>query len=89
MKIVLNKCYGGFGLSYWALDQLGIKTELWIERNDPRLIELVEQYPDKVSGNNAQLEVVEIPSYCTDWEINEYDGFESIIYVVCGKIYHE
>lgn len=88
MKIVLNKCYGGFGLSHWALDQLGIETEWEIDRDDPRLIELVEKYPDKASGYFARLKIIEIPNHCTDWELDEYDGLESIIYVVDGKIYH-
>jgi hypothetical protein len=94
MKFVLNRCYGGFALSDWALWKLNIDPHNidWDDfpsRDDPELISLVEQYPDKVSGECAQLEVIEIPNYCTDWELNDYNGFESLTYVVCGKIYHE
>ena len=93
MKFVLNQCYGGFGLSDWALWKLNIDPHNidWDDfpsRDDPELISLVEQYPDKVSGECAELEVVEIPDNCTDYEFIDYDGMESIIYVVDGKIHH-
>ena len=87
MKIVLNKCYGGFGLD----DELAEKYELdeWsVDRTDEKLIELVEKYGEDAEGAHAKLKVVEIPDEATDWEIDEYDGYESVIYVVDGKIYH-
>lgn len=85
MKFVLNKRFGGFGLSDWAEEQMGCSEPY---RDDPKLIALVENYPDKVSDWCAYLRVVEIPDDSTDYEINEYDGSESITYVVDGKIYH-
>lgn len=85
MKFVLNQCYGGFSLSDWAEEQMGCSEPY---RDDPDFISLVEQYPDKVSGECAELEVVEIPDDCTDYEFIDYDGIESIIYVVDGKIHH-
>lgn len=85
MKFVLNKCYGGFGLSDWAEEQIGCSEPY---RDDSEFISLVEQYPDKVSGSCAELVIVEIPDNTTDYEIDEYDGFESITYVVDGKIHH-
>ena len=85
MKFVLNQCYGGFGLSDWAEKKLGHSEP---PRDDPDFISLVGQYPDKVSGDCAELRVVEIPDNTTDYEIDEYDGFESITYVVDGKIHH-
>lgn len=93
MKFVLNKCFGGFDLSDWALWKLNIDPQsfYWDDlpaRNDPELVSLVEQYPDKVSGGCSMLKVVEIPDNCTDYELDEYDGAEGIIYVVDGKIYH-
>jgi len=87
MKIVLNKCYGGFGLD----DELAEKYKLdeWsVDRTDEKLIELVEKYGEDAGGSHSELEIVEIPDEATDWEIDEYDGFESVIYVVDGKIYH-
>lgn len=88
MKIVINECYGGYGLSNWALKELGIEYAEDIARTDPRLIYLVEYDAESTSGRYAELEVVEIPDNATDWEINEYDGLETITYVVDGKLYH-
>lgn len=88
MKIVINECYGGYGLSDWALKELGIEYSDEINRTQPDLISLVENFPAEVNGEFAELSVVEIPDETTDWEISEYDGFESITYVVNGKLFH-
>ena len=88
MKFVLNKCFGGFSVSDWAVEQLGLKSAYDAEHDDPNLIELVEKFPDKVSGRHAELTVVNLPDNCTDYELDDYDGIESITYVVDGKIYH-
>lgn len=85
MKFVLNKCYGGFGLSDWAEEQMGCSEPY---RDDPKFITLVTNHGKRVSGEGAALIVVEIPDNTTDYEIDEYDGCESITYVVDGKIYH-
>lgn len=91
MVFVLNKCYGGFSLSDFACEKLGVEDgyltldELTIDA----LASLIREYgSEKCSGRHAKLEVVEIPDNCTDFEIDEYDGFERITYVVNGKIYH-
>ena len=87
MKIIINKCYGGYGLSNKALNSLGIEYEGDIERTDPRLVEIVEADAEKASGKFAKLKVVEIPDEATDYSVDEYDGFESVIYVVDGKLH--
>ena len=48
-----------------------------LERTDENLIKVVEMLGDKANGDCAQLEVVEIPDG-TQYEIDEYDGKESI-----------
>ena len=48
-----------------------------IERNDPCLVEVVEKLGEKANGRFAKLVVVEIPDGI-EWEITEYDGWESI-----------
>lgn len=48
-----------------------------IERNDPLLIQVVEELQEKANGSCAKLKIVEIPDGI-EWEIDEYDGQESI-----------
>lgn len=89
MKIVINKCFGGFGLSEKAKEILGIDNsfdEYQIDRNDPKLIEVVETLGDEANGHYARLRIVNIPDDATDWELDEYDGAEKVLFVVNGKI---
>jgi len=89
MKIVINKCFGGFGLSDFALEKL-TKNEWYYEdnRTDAELIGILGQYPtEKINGRFAELEIVELPENCTDYYIDEYDGLETLIYVVNGKLH--
>lgn len=89
MKVVVNRCFGGFGISEEAKKILDTDFNWLIERTDEQLIALIEEKGSEFcSGYCAELEVVEIPENATDWEISEYDGFEEIIYVVDGKIKH-
>lgn len=48
-----------------------------IERNDPALVQLVEENAKKYAGRCATLKVVEIPDD-VEWEISEYDGYEHV-----------
>lgn len=129
MKVVINTCYGGFGLSPKAykkylelqgrecyffghnLKERSIyrpvtlenapkefclyvfdvpnpndyeENELYkdhyiysrdLERNDPILVQVVEELGEESSGNYARLKIVEIPDG-VDYEIEEYDGTE-------------
>jgi hypothetical protein len=85
MKIVINKCYGGFGLSEEAMDlyleRKGMQGEKLhdseIRRDDPVLVEVVEELGILASGKYAEIEVVDIPDD-VDWYIEEYDGNEWI-----------
>jgi hypothetical protein len=131
MKVVINKCYGGFGLSLKAqkeyLKLIGKEAFFYakdykaktytriedldgscifsytltkdfgdsfgelssdnydkygfydgnIERDDPNLVAVVEKLGDESSGDCGSLRVVEIPDDI-EWEIDEYDGMESI-----------
>ena len=82
MKIVLNKDYGGFG--YGVAPEYEEFVRNCDDRTDPELVAFVESHPDKC----GDLAVVEISDEATDWEVDEYDGWESVIYVVDGKIHH-
>jgi hypothetical protein len=89
MKICINKCFGGFSLSDEASQMLGFKTRYpQISRTDPRLIEVVSTLGEAANGFCARLAIVSIPDEATDWEIEAYDGFEGIIYVLDGKLRH-
>ena len=133
MKIVINRCFGGYGLSHEAvmryLELKGITVypeqgegtwKFWtywlvkpesrfevkeneefysmsmderqaynkkysdetfeennIERNDPVLIQVVEELGDAANGEHAELAIVEIPDG-VEWEISEYDGSEHV-----------
>ena len=132
MKIILNKCFGGFDaskeaymlyakkkglelyqyesnfvdfekciykktndetlLNHYFIKDMGDNIEISNEdykkynlyldeehRQDPILIEVIEELGDKASGRFGRLEVVEIPDNCY-YKIDEYDGIESIYY---------
>lgn len=91
MTYVLNKCFGGFSLSQFACDALGVDSayaDLTSEQIG-KLVELIREYgSEKCSGSFAKLTVVEIPDNFTDIEWDDYDGIERITYVIDGKIYH-
>jgi hypothetical protein len=122
MKIVINNCHGGFGLSDEAIERyielrglalfkdfnstwktssyytvpvaefeeahqqdkkIGDYTKsnalCWsqydIERNDPLLIQVVEEMGENVNTRFSELKVVNIPDD-VEWQIEEYDGSE-------------
>lgn len=121
-KVVINRCFGGFGLSkaavmryaelkgftlyhekssicdhyyrvpvkeyhnieqqvkdsgdYSLIDGLYF-SEREIERDDPLLVQVVEELGKKSWGWAAELTVVEIPED-VDWHIVDYDGREHI-----------
>lgn len=52
-------------------------NEYEIERNDPALVQVVEEMVDEANGKYSSLKVVEIPDD-VKWIIYEYDGIESI-----------
>lgn len=83
MKIVINGDFGGFGLGVAEeFEELVYSHE--DDRANPELVEFVLSHPDEC----GDLCVATIPDTATDWEINEYDGDESITYVVNGEICH-
>lgn len=133
MKVVINKCFGGFGISHKAamryFEIKGIKVwpeknekylslnfytywtkppkerptgednfRTWpvekraeynkaykeatacvwdIGRNDPALVQTVEELGAEANGEHARLVVVNIPDG-VEWEIDEYDGMETV-----------
>lgn len=88
MKFVINTCFGGFGLSEVARVFLNVEDDWDVERDDPMLVACIEALGEKAFGRFAELKVITIPEEATDWELDEYDGAESITYVLDGKIHH-
>lgn len=81
MKIAINTCFGGFGLSKKAAKDLSCSTYAYNAegmRTAPELIKLIEEKGSEYcSGPYSLLEVVEIPDDI-DWYIDDYDGVETI-----------
>lgn len=88
MTIILNRCYGGFHIPEEFAQTHGLNRYDRISRTDPELIAFVQSKGGKIAEGCAALEAVEVPDNCTDWIMEEYDGCETIIYVVDGKIHH-
>lgn len=81
-KVVVNRCWGGFGLSEEAYAELGIPWDKYgyafsDDRTNPKLVEVVEKLGDRASGSLSSLSVVEVPDD-VEWEIDDYDGMERV-----------
>lgn len=79
-KVVINNCFGGFGLSNAAkyeLGEAGLNVEDRFSRHDPRLVEVVERLGDAANSKYADLKVVDLEGE-TQYFITEYDGSESV-----------
>lgn len=85
MKYVINNCSGGFNVKRSIANKYGF-DRYNVERNNKKLIELIESGVD-CNGMYAELILVDIPDNATDYTIIDYDGCESIIYVVDGKMH--
>lgn len=81
MQVVINRCYGEFEISPEAerilLETLGEDAFYEMERHDPIFVSLVEKMGERANGSFAKLAVEEIADGL-DYDIDEYDGFESI-----------
>ena len=82
MYYVINSAYGGYEVPAEVCAMLGCDIFDEEVRSNFQFVRWVMEHPE------GDLEVVEIPEYATDWELDEYDGFESVIAVVNGKIVH-
>jgi len=87
-KVVLNNCYGGFGLSDKALELIAKRKNTtdrishWgLERDDEDLIAVVEELGTEAEGHCAELIILEFDEGI-EYTISEYDGSESIDYYV-------
>jgi hypothetical protein len=85
-KVVYNDCYGGFSLSEAAIARykkikgavLGDFDHRYdIERDDPALVQVVEELGKTANGEFADLQIEEVPKG-TQWRIDGYGGKEFI-----------
>jgi hypothetical protein len=82
-RIVINDCYGGFGLSEEATQRYkelaGITNGDWsyydVVRDDPYLVQVVRELGHRANGAHASLKIVEVPAG-VEWHVAEYDGNE-------------
>lgn len=85
MYYVINRAWGGFDIPDEICEILGCeeyddRDEL---RTNPILVNWVFHHTEE-----TDLRVVDIPDTATDWLRQEYDGLESIICVIDGKLVH-
>lgn len=92
IEVLLNTCFGGYDISEKAISLYNkrklaidpthkdVKYGFYIERYDPVLVEIYNELgTDDFSGKHAKIESVKIPEkYKKYWEMNEYDGKESV-----------
>jgi hypothetical protein len=84
-KVVINTCFGGFGLSDLARVTIAERKRVKVEdiseydldRDDYDLVTVVEGLGKLANGSYAKLKVVEIPAD-VQWHIEEYDGSEHV-----------
>ena len=83
MKIVVNADFGGYGCDV-SEQYEDLINRYKNDRTNPELVAFVENRPDDC----GDLAIMTIPDNATDWDIQEYDGNETLIYVVDGKIHY-
>lgn len=86
MKVIINDCYGGYGIKRDVVLELGYDkydTHSDKLRTDERLINMLEN-GENVGGEYSNLIVAIIPDDASDWWIDEYDGLESLYYIIDG-----
>jgi uncharacterized protein (TIGR02145 family) len=81
MKVVINRCFGGFSVSREIYEMMGLKWDDYgyafdNDRTNKELIKCIEKIGTERSSEeyrSAKLEVVNIPDDATDWEILNYN----------------
>jgi hypothetical protein len=63
-------------IAYKELQKISLDTRP-DERDDPLLVQVVEELGKEANGKFAELKVVTIPGN-VEWEIDDYDGYETI-----------
>lgn len=85
MEVLINRCYGGVGLSKEAIALYNQRSatpikehfDIYHRRTDPVLHQVVRELGDRANGDFAQLKIVEIPDG-VDWVVQDKDGMEEV-----------
>ena len=90
MKVVINVEYGGFALPDEFMEMYPNEFSSCYDyskeiRQDERLINYLENLSEE-EIDTSDLQIAYIPDDATDWRIEEYDGAETLYYVLNGKI---
>jgi hypothetical protein len=87
-KIVINNCYGGFGLSDKALELIAQRKNTtdrishWgLRRDDEDLIAVIEELGTAAEGHCSELKIEEFDEGVC-YTLSEYDGSESVEYYI-------
>lgn len=89
MKIVVNRTFGGFHYPKKFCERYSVDSYDWldyIDNDEYRFHDILIDWVEKNPQDSEGLRVINIPDTVTDWQVHEYDGLESIIYVIDGKI---
>lgn len=94
MKVAINRCFGGFGVSKDVYDELELEWDKYgylenkdfgIEDDDykayrshPKLIAAIEKIGEKKASNNFANIKIVTIPDGIEWTIEDYDGQESI-----------
>lgn len=76
-KYLISKEKRDTGLVIFTPDKKHILNEYRIKRNEPLLVQCIEQLGTKANGDYSKLKIVEIPDNI-EYTIEEYDGREHI-----------
>lgn len=87
VEIMVNTCYGGFGLSEAAMDEYRKRCPgnenvdyYDIDRHDPVMVQILKQMGEAAFGAFSRIKLKKIPvQYLDHYSISEYDGLEHVV----------
>ena len=83
LEVVLHKSHKGFILP----DEFCVKYNRDkyddVDSDDPEFVKFLKEH----DGQFDDWKLLKIPGDVTDWFVDEYDGWECIIYCINGHIY--
>lgn len=86
MKIVINRDWGVFALPKEYCETHKCSRYDFCDKQTRQSEDLIRIVADE--NYKGTLKVCEIPDENTDWKIDDYDGMESIVYVLNGKLHY-